>query len=155
MPRFHKLFCYLSILGASYLTALNFSSYTIAEEAERMHNEIIKGVELSFGRMTLPQQEEAIELLKEDLDNNLTSQKYKSHSLFRIIGNFFKLLGVMMLLRLRKLGFHLFLAGSIFIIITGFITMGTGPIGWSFNMFYIIAGLIFNLFYYSNYKAYS
>ena len=60
MPRFHKLFCYLSILGASYLTALNFSSYTIAEEAERMHNEIIKGVELSFGRITATRRSDRI-----------------------------------------------------------------------------------------------
>ena len=150
-PKWLKIICYLSILGSSYLISLNFSSYTNANEVDNMRTEIMREIEIRFSTAlataSADEKEEMIASFNADLDQNLTVPKYKRHSLFRIVGNFITLFGALLMIRLRKMGYHLYVAGTLFLVFTGFSSMGFGLMGWTFNLFYILVGLVFSLFY--------
>jgi hypothetical protein len=147
IPIFLKIVCVLSIIGSSFLTALNYSMYTSPGDIAELRENMLKETEKSVRLMTAGNNQEKIEKrlanLKKDVEQNITTAKFKLHSMYRIIGNFLTLLGAMFMLKTKKLGFHLYLAGTLFSVITGFYAFGLGTIGWSFNITYIFAGLIF------------
>lgn len=151
----HKILCYLIIIGSSYLVSINISSYLSEDEAETTR----KALKESFANSPILLSDEyadaSEELLFNDLDQNLTYRSYKQHALFRVIGNILKLFGGLLLLRFRKLGFHLYLASILFLVLTGFVSLGGGPIGWSFNMLYLSSGFMYGLYFLYNYKNFA
>lgn len=151
----HRIICYLTILGSAYLSSVNITSFLSDSEAETTREALKQSFEESPVFLSDAYAEASEELLFNDLEENLTYGSYKQHALFRIIGNILKLFGGLLLLRFRKLGFHLYIASIIFLVITGFTSLGTGPIGWSFNMLYLSAGFVFGLYFLYNYKNYT
>lgn len=151
LPKFFKIICYLSVLGSSYLASLNFSSYYNANEADEMQRQISREIEMRFTQSLIGVSEEeaekSLKWVQADLEQNLTVPKYKKHSLFRIIGNLITMIGAYLMLRIRSMGYHLYVAGTVFLIISGFTSLGFSLMGWSFNMFYIFAGIAFTIFY--------
>jgi hypothetical protein len=156
LPKIFKVFCYLSVLGSSYLASLNFSSYYNANEVDVMQKEISREIEMRFSQslngISEQDADKTLEMVQTDLEQNLTVPKYKKHSLFRIVGNLITMIGAYMMLRLRSFGYHLYIAGTVFLIITGFTSLGFSLMGWSFNMFYILVGFGFGIFYTINRK---
>ena len=155
IPKWFRIMCYLSVLGSSYLASLNFSSYYNANEADKMREEVSREIEIRFSNLGNVSEEEGdrmFEMVQSDIETNLTVPKYKKHSLFRIIGNLATMLGALLMLRLKRFGYHLYVAGTLFLVFTGFAAIGLGIIGWTFNLFYIFTGIGFTIFYSYNRK---
>ena len=136
----------------AFLMASNFGSYHQPAEVHVMRDGLL--AELDKQAIQNPIVQEATDRYKNNIETSLTEPRYKQHSLFRIIGNFILLLGVVLLRHQKMIGLHLFIAGSIFIFFTGFYTLWFGIIGWVFNLFYMLWTLGFGLYFYSKRKEY-
>ncbi len=143
------------IMLYSFFMALNISSFQDPSMVNELRENLIQNVELQLSNLPKNQKKEndyVRDAFLQDLKENLVEPKYKLRSLYGIIGNIIILLGVVFIRRGSKLGLHFFISGTIFIVLTGFYALGAGITGWSFNLMYIILGIIFTPYFYYNLK---
>ena len=94
----------------------------------------------------------AIEFITTEAEAVLIPEVYQKHSLYRMVGCFIVLLGLVLLRNLKSIGYHLLVAGLIFTLFTGFYTFGLGVFGWLFNLYYMCLAA-FSIFYYTRKRA--
>ncbi len=135
---------------------MNYVMYSTPEQISTMRQDILVQLEHSIEDMENDSNTEELDgffdKVTEDVETHLTESRYKQHSLYRMLGNFLTLIGAMFMFRARKLGFHLYIGGSILSIVFGFVAFGFGMIGWAFNILYIFAALLFGFIYFKSLK---
>lgn len=145
-----KVFGFLALLITSFLVAVNVTAYQHPDEAiafkEKLFLELDKQAERN---RHLDGVEETILSFKASIECSLTEGNYRLHSLFRIIGCIVAVIGVSFLRSRKELGLHLFSAGMLFAIFTGFYAFGFSIIGLSFNVVYFLFFLTIFFFYYT------
>ncbi len=140
----------------AFLVAANFGTYHKPEEANLMKKQLLSELEKKSGELNSTDPGlEFFRSFQSSIELSLTPQNYKMHSLYRIIGCFISLLGIVMLRRKKALGLHLVIAGIIFVVFTGFYVFGFTLIGWVFNILYILFGGLVSLYYYSKRELYA
>lgn len=80
-------------------------------------------------------------------------ERVKQQSIFNGICNLFTLLGGILMFRLKRLGFWIYLLGTLGLIVMPVLIYGTGNFfSWGMSGVYGIIGLIFVVMYYRNLK---
>ncbi len=87
-----------------------------------------------------------------NVENQLTSFRYKRANLFWLVGSICTLLGSMFMWFLRRIGFHFYLSGTLVIILSTFVIFGFGFTGWMFSLVHIVVGGVFTILYAINLK---
>ncbi|MGB0849876.1 MAG: hypothetical protein ACPGTP_01405 [Bacteroidia bacterium] len=138
----------LTFLVAFFL-ASNLTSYQNPSQINELRETLLTDFE---NRMDDMQELEGAAELQEryvvSIEKSLTEGNYKRASMYRFIGFIVVLFGVFVLRKKKSIGLHLFLAGMLFVVITGFYSYGMGIVGWALNIGYIIFTTVVGLFYY-------
>ncbi|PCJ62791.1 MAG: hypothetical protein COA58_16645 [Bacteroidetes bacterium] len=149
----YKYICIGLTFFLAFLTVNNVGSYSSSENVPTMRESIISGLEEQAELYESdPKMTEAFEAYILSIEESLTERRFRQHSLFRIIGCLLSLVGVVFLRLHKTIGLHLFVAGMIFSIFTGFYTLGIGIMGWVLNILYAVLLLTFGLYFFSKRK---
>lgn len=139
----------LTFLVAFFL-ASNLTSYQNPAQINKLRENLLTDLENRMeGMQKLEGASELQEMYEVDIENTLTERNFKRASMFRFIGLIVVLFGVFVLRKKRSIGLHLFLAGMLFVVVTGFYSYGLGIVGWALNIGYIVFTLVVGLFYYA------
>jgi len=122
-----------------FLLMNNIGSYDTPESISEFKTNWLAEIENQKGTIGEdPAGEYFLKYVRSDINDNLKEVRFKKQSLFRIVGSFISLLGVIFLRLRKEIGLHLFLAGMLFSIFSSFYLFGFGFIGWTFNFIYLL-----------------
>lgn len=139
------------LLAFSVVT--NYGSYSQPEDATSIKEGILKELDNTQDNFVADDPTVAVvETYKKDIEESLSIYSFRQLSLYRMVGCLVMLIGVTFL-RLRKsVGLHLFFAGGIFTLASGFYAMGMGILGWIFSLWYIFIIATFGFYFFTKRK---
>ena len=149
-PRFLTFLCYLSIFGSSWVMMQSISSLSNPEQVSLEFAKNLGHLQVQFEAAFQkdPAAGEQVEKLISNAAASNTSSNIRDHSFFSVVSNLLTLLGAMLMLRLRKNGFRLYLLGTLIGIIAPLLVFGSGNLmGLAFAIYGGIFGLLFVLLY--------
>lgn len=136
----------------AFMMVSNYGGYSQPEEVVQLREGMIAQFQSEAAKNKDEESLNAIEFITTEAEAVLVPEVYQKHSLFRMVGCFIVLLGLVLLRNLKSIGYHLLVAGLIFTLFTGFYTFGLGVFGWLFNLYYMCLAA-FSIFYYTRKRA--
>ena len=137
----------------AFMIVSNYGGYSQPDEVVQLREGMLAQLQSEAAQKNDDESMDAINFITAEAELVLIPAIYQKHSLFRMVGSFIVLLGLILLRNLRSIGFHLLVAGVLFLVFTGFYSFGFGIFGWLFNFYYMFLGA-FSIYYYSRKKAF-
>jgi hypothetical protein len=154
-PRFLAILCYLSIFGSSWVMMQSIASLSNPEQISIEFTKNLEQLHLQFESAFQkdPAAGEQVQKLIANAASTNTASNMRDHSFFSMVSNLLTLLGAMLMLRLKKNGFRLYLLGTLIGIIAPLLVFGSGNLmGLAFAIYGGIFGLLFVLLYFFKLK---
>lgn len=125
------------------------------------HPEIIEELKLSLdksfedflGYSNDDESEELIQGFRDNVNEALSVSRYKRMNISWIFGSLLSLIGVMLMWRMRKVGFHFYIGGNLVMIFAALMVFNAGFVAWMFASTHIFFGAVFTLLYALNLKV--
>ena len=144
------ILCYLTLFASSYMMLSAFAGVFDPEEVTKAFNKSLENWETVFGK-TLeadPAGKEQFEKAMEEFSYANTRSNMRDYSFFSLVSNLLTLIGAVLMLRLKKNGFRLYVLGCIIGVISPMIVFGAGNLlGLSYAMFSGFSSVLFILLY--------
>lgn len=136
-PRFLTILCYLTLFASSYMLLSAISGLSNPEELSKTLNKSMESWDTVFNQALEadPKAREQFEQAMEDVSFANTSSNMRDNSFFSMISNLLTLIGAVLMLRLKKNGFRLYVLGCIIGVVAPVIVFGSGNfLGLSYAM---------------------
>lgn len=153
-PLFLTILCVLSFFGSIYTMSSAINNAGYPEIVEEMKASVLASLD-EFKNMGANDDatRDRIEGWEENIDQQLTNSRFKKLNTFWGVGSFITLLGAMLMWRLRKIGFHLYVGGNLVLIVSVFMIFGSGFTAWILSASHLFFGVLFTALYALNFKV--
>ncbi len=154
-PRLLSILCFLSLLGGSWGLMSNLGNL---ENADKLATLTAQTIEETRDRMMLnlpgdARTKKSMTAIFEDFTVLTDTVKIKQMALFGILSNLLTLVGAVLMYRLRKNGFGIYILGIAVYVAAPVVVYGFNNIaGISFFVFTLFISLVFGLLYAKNRK---
>jgi len=149
-PRFLTILCYLTLFASSYMMLSAVAGLSDPEELTKTLNKSMENWDTVFSQAMEadPKGKEQFEKAMEDICFANTRSNMRDYSFFSLVSNLLTLIGAVLMLRLKKNGFRLYVLGCIIGVISPMIVFGAGNLlGLSYAMFSGFSSVLFILLY--------
>jgi len=149
-PRFLTFLCYVTIFGSVYMLFSSFSGFFNPEALTKSTTLAMENWELAVEKMIQrdPQLKSSMDRVLADVYNANTNSNMRDYSFFNITCNILSLIGALLMLKLKKNGFRLYLLGTLISFISPLLVFGSDNLlGQAFSLYYAISGGLFLLLY--------
>jgi len=149
-PRFLTFLCYLTLFASSYMMLSAIAGLSNPEELTKTLNKSMESWETVFGQAmdADPKGKEQFEAAMEEIAFANTRSNMRDNSFFSLVSNLLTLIGAVLMLRLKKNGFRLYVLGCLIGIIAPLIVFGSGNfLGISYAMLSGFSSALFILLY--------
>lgn len=149
-PRFLTFLCYLTLFASSYMMLSAISGLSNPEELSKTLNQSMENWETVFSQALKedPKGRVQFEQAMEEIAFANTRSNMRDNSFFSLISNLLTLIGAVLMLRLRKNGFRLYVLGCIIGVVAPIIVFGSGNfLGASYAMLSGFSSGLFILLY--------
>ena len=149
-PRFLTILCYLTLFASSYMLLSAISGLSNPEELTKALDKSMESWDTVFNQALQadPKGKEQFEQAMEDVSFANTSSNMRDNSFFSMISNLLTLIGAVLMLRLKKNGFRLYVLGCIIGVVAPVIVFGSGNfLGLSYAMLSGFSSALFILLY--------
>ena len=149
-PRFLTILCYLTLFASSYMLLSAISGLSNPEELTKSLDKSMESWDTVFNQALEadPKGKEQFEQAMEDVSFANTSANMRDNSFFSLIANLLTLIGAVLMLRLKKNGFRLYVLGCIIGVVAPVIVFGSGNfLGLSYAMLSGFSSVLFILLY--------
>ena len=158
-PTLLTVLCILTFIGSSWAIIANVWSYSTAARSAKAFSTIMKRQDDSG-----PQNDTIVQKRKDEkhsifekkmmtsVSKIMTEENIRKNSIGAIISGLFTLVGAVLMWRLRRIGFYLYMAGVIIGLIVPFYLFGNNLIAVGMSVFSGFFGLVFIALYALNFK---
>ena len=158
-PTLLTVLCILTFIGSSWTIIANVWSYSTAARSAKAFSTIMKRQDDSG-----PQNDTIVQKRKDEkhsifekkmmtsVSKIMTEENIRKNSIGAIISGLFTLVGAVLMWRLRRIGFYLYMAGVIIGLIVPFYLFGNNLIAVGMSVFSGFFGLVFIALYALNFK---
>jgi hypothetical protein len=149
-PRFLSFLCYLTIFASVYMLFSSFSGFLNPGALTESTTLAMENWELAVEKMIQrdPQLKSSMDRVLVDVYNANTNSNMRDYSFFNAVCNLLTLIGAMLMLKLRKNGFRLYLLGILISLISPLLVFGSDNLlGQAFSVYYALSGGVFVLLY--------
>jgi hypothetical protein len=149
-PRFLTFLCYVTIFGSVYMLFSSFSGFFNPESLTKSTTLAMENWELTVEKMIQrdPQLKSSMDRVLTDVYNANTNSNMRDYSFFNVACNLLSLIGALLMLKLKKNGFRLYLLGILISFISPLLVFGTDNLlGQAFSVYYALSGGLFVLLY--------
>jgi hypothetical protein len=149
-PKFLTFLCYLTIFGSSWIFVQSISSLSNPEQISLEFSKSLSQMQVQFEDAFKqdPATGEKVEQLIENAAAVNSTSNMRDHAFFAMVSNLLTLLGAMLMLRLKKNGFRLYLLGTLISVVAPILVFGgTNLLGLAFAFYAGFFGLIFVILY--------
>ncbi|MEY3541824.1 MAG: hypothetical protein RLZZ204_636 [Bacteroidota bacterium] len=149
-PRFLTILCYLTLFASSYMMLSAVAGLSDPEELTKTLNKSMENWDMVFSQAmdADPKGKEQFEKAMEDISFANTRSNMRDNSFFSLISNLLTLIGAVLMLRLKKNGFRLYVLGCIIGVVAPIIVFGSGNfLGLSYAMLSGFSSVLFILLY--------
>lgn len=149
-PRFLTILCYLTLFASSYMLLSAIAGLSNPEELTKTLNNSMESWDMVFSQAMEadPRGKEQFEAAMEEISFANTRSNMRDNSFFSLISNLLTLIGAVLMLRLKKNGFKLYVLGCLIGIIAPLIVFGPGNfLGVSYAMLSGCSSALFILLY--------
>lgn len=149
-PVFLSILCVLTFIGSGFGLSSGISNYMNAEQAvsdKAMLQEAIDDAREQLEESGGDQALRWLDEFSESVNDSYTVENLKVNGLGNAASSLVTLLGALMMWRLRRIGFHLYVAGSILATFVPYYAYGGGMIGLMNTLFTGAVGLLFIVLY--------
>ena len=149
-PRFLTFLCYVTIFGSVYMLFSSFSGFFNPESLTKSTTLAMENWELTVEKMIQrdPQLKSSMDRVLTDFYNANTNSNMRDYSFFNVACNLLSLIGALLMLKLKKNGFRLYLLGILISFISPLLVFGTDNLlGQAFSVYYALSGGLFVLLY--------
>jgi hypothetical protein len=153
-PVFLTILCVLTFLGSSWGIISSLTSYNNAEVQAMMAKQMIdQQKEEAMDKAATVQQRNLMKKMFSGTDQLMDTRKIKQNSLFMLMSNVLTLIGGIMMYRLRRTGFGVYLLGIAVYIAAPLLIYGSGGFfGVMMTLLLAFIGIIFAILYALNIK---
>ena len=151
---FLTILCVLSLIGSTLLVVTSINQYREADLTSALiRQQMDKGnVKVNLDRGEGEDAERARQVMKEASDM-VSPEKIKKYALGSIVTNLLTLFGAFMMFRLKKIGFWIYLLGTLAFAAIPFWVYGlSNPLAYGMGIFFALIGVVFVLVYARNLK---
>ncbi len=161
-PTLLNVLCILTFIGSSWAILTNIWAYTTAAQSAKMvsyasaritPDSLSKGDSVMY-EIGKKKKSKFGEKMIVSFGKMFTESTIKKNAIGAIVSGAFTLLGAVMMWRLRKIGFYLYLGGVIIGIIVPFYLYGNNIIAVGISAFTSFFGLVFIALYALNFKSF-
>ncbi len=145
-PLFLTILCYLTLFASSYMMLSALSGLSNPEELTKALSKSMDSWQSVFDQALTgdPKGKEQFENAMQEVSLSNTSSNMRDNSFFSLVSNLLTLLGAVLMLRLKKNGFRLYVLGCVIGVVAPVLVFGSGNfLGMSYAM---ISGLSSSLF---------
>ena len=149
-PRFLTILCYLTLFASSYMMLSAVAGLSDPEELTKTLNKSMQNWDMVFSQAmdADPKGKEQFEKAMEDISFANTRSNMRDNSFFSLVSNLLTLIGAVLMLRLKKNGFRLYVLGCIIGVVAPIIVFGSGNfLGLSYAMLSGFSSVLFILLY--------
>ena len=149
-PKFLTILCYLTIFGSSWVLVQSISSLTNPEQISIEFSKNLSQLQVQFEEPFKrdPAAGEQVEKLIENAAAANSVSNMRDHAFFSMVSNLLTLLGAMLMLRLKKNGFRMYLLGILISIVSPLLVFGgSNLLGLAFAFYAGFFGLLFVILY--------
>lgn len=154
-PTFLTILCVLTFIGSGFGLTSGVSNYINAEQAVNDKAMLQEAIDDAREQLEEADGGPALELLdefSESVNDSYTMENIRVNGLGNAGSSLVTLLGALMMWCLRRVGFHLYVAGSILAMAVPYYAYGSGMIGMMNVLFTGAVGLLFIILYALNLK---
>ncbi len=151
---FLTILCVLSLIGSTLLVVTGINQYREADLTSALiRQQMDKGnVRVTVKGEDAENTERARQVMKE-ASNMVSPEKIKEYALGIMITNILTLFGAFMMFRLKKIGFWIYVVGTLAFAAVPFWVYGlSNPLAYGMVMFFALIGVVFVLLYARNLK---
>ena len=151
---FLTILCVLSLIGSTLLVVTGINQYREADLTSALiRQQMEKGnVKVNLDEGVGDDAERARQVMKE-ASNMVSPETIKKYALGSMITNLLTLFGAFMMFRLKKIGFWIYLLGTVAFAAVPFWVYGLGnPLAYGMGMLFAGVGVVFVLLYARNLK---
>jgi hypothetical protein len=151
---FLTILCVLSLIGSTLLVVTGINQYREADLTSALiRQQMDKGnVRVTVKGEDAENTERARQVMKE-ASNMVSPEKIKEYALGIVITNILTLFGAFMMFRLKKIGFWIYVVGTLAFAAVPFWVYGlSNPLAYGMVMFFALIGVVFVLLYARNLK---
>lgn len=149
-PGFLTVLCYLTLFASSYMMLSAIAGIADPEEMSKSMSKSMENWEPVFAKALEadPKGQEEFERSMEEVAFANTPSNMRDNSFFSLISNLLTLIGAMLMLRLKKNGFRLYVLGCLIGIVAPLLVFGSDNfLGISHAMLTGISSALFVLLY--------
>ena len=158
-PTLLTVLCILTFIGSSWTIIANVWSYSTAARSAKAFSTIMKRQDDSG-----PQNDTIVQKRKDEkhsifekkmmtsVSKIMTEENIRKNSIGAIISGLFTLVGAVLMWRLRRIGFYLYIAGVFIGLIVPFYLFGNNLLAVGMSVFSGFFGLVFIALYALNFK---
>ena len=149
---FLTILCVLSLIGSTLLVVTGINQYREADLTSALiRQQMDKGnVRVTVKGEDAENTERARQVMKE-ASNMVSPEKIKEYALGIMITNILTLFGAFMMFRLKKIGFWIYVVGTLAFAAVPFWVYGlSNPLAYGMFMFFALIGVVFVLLYARN-----
>lgn len=149
-PRFLTVLCYLTLFVSAYMLLSALSGLSNPEELTKALSKSMGSWQSVFDQALAgdPIGKEQFENAMEEVALSNTSSNMRDHSFFSLVSNLLTLLGAVLMLRLKKNGFRLYVLGCIIGVVAPVLVFGSGNfLGMSYAMLSGLSSFLFIVLY--------
>ncbi|MEN9951995.1 MAG: hypothetical protein RLZZ520_263 [Bacteroidota bacterium] len=149
-PRFLTILCYLTLFASSYMLLSAVAGLSDPDELTKTLNKSMENWDMVFSQAmdADPKGKEQFEKAMEDISFANTRSNMRDNSFFSLVSNLLTLIGAVLMLRLKKNGFRLYVLGCIIGVVAPIIVFGSGNfLGLSYAMLSGFSSVLFILLY--------
>ena len=158
-PTLLTVLCILTFIGSSWTIIANVWSYSTAARSSKAFSTIMKRQDDSG-----PQNDTIVQKRKDEkhsifekkmmtsVSKIMTEENIRKNSIGAIISGLFTLVGAILMWRLRRIGFYLYIAGVFIGLIVPFYLFGNNLLAVGMSVFSGFFGLVFIALYALNFK---
>jgi hypothetical protein len=153
-PDFLTILCVLTFIGSSWGIFSGLTNYNNADVMAEMSRQMIEQQkEQAMDKAVTAGQKSFMEKMFSGANELMDTVKVKQNSLFSIMSNILTLVGALLMFRLKKTGFGIYVLGIAVFIAAPLVIFGVGNIFGLFMTFLLgIIGIIFVILYRLNLK---
>lgn len=149
-PTLLTVLCYISMIISSFMFMSRLTQAIGNTEYKTMKEDLLNQFDEAAEKAEGPQAEETVKLIDEvaeQVEEQVNNASMSKLNLAFLLANLATLMGAFLMFRMRKIGFHFYLGGSIILLISGFLVFGSGFIAWSIFICFFVSQLIFTTLY--------
>ncbi len=160
-PTLLNVLCILTFIGSSWAILTNMWAYATAAESAKMVSYASKIAPDSLNKKDsivyeIGHRKKSMfgEKMMTSIGKMFTEATIKKNAIGAIVSSIFTLLGAIMMWKLRRIGFYLYIAGVVIGIIVPFYLYGNNLIAIGISAFTSFFGLVFIALYALNFKSF-